>query len=42
MGFDEKGKQILPERFNQNKNKYWSQVVPVSSKIVSITDLCGH
>lgn len=42
MGFDEKGKQILPERFNQNKNKYWSQVVPISSKIVSITDLCGH
>ena len=42
MGFDENGKQILPERFNQNKNKYWKEVVQESHKIVSIVDLCGH
>lgn len=42
MGFDEHGKQILPERFNQNKNKYWKEVVQESHKIVSIVDLCGH
>ncbi|CAD8073034.1 unnamed protein product [Paramecium sonneborni] len=42
MGFDENFKQVLPERFNQNKNKYWSQVVEKSQKIVTFLDLCGH
>ncbi|CAD8063383.1 unnamed protein product [Paramecium primaurelia] len=42
MGFDENLKQVLPERFNQNKNKYWSQVVEKSQKIVTFLDLCGH
>ena len=42
MGFDEKGKQVLPERFNQNKNKYWKEIVEKSSKIISMVDLCGH
>ena len=42
MGFNEKGQQVVPERFNQNKNKYWKEVVRDSSKIVSLVDLCGH
>ncbi|CAK80307.1 unnamed protein product (macronuclear) [Paramecium tetraurelia] len=42
MGFDENLKQVLPERFNQNKNKYWSLVVEKSRKIVTFLDLCGH
>jgi GTPase len=42
MGFNKEGKQILPERFNQNKNKYWKEVVTQSYKIVSLVDLCGH
>ena len=42
MGFDEKGKQIVPQRFNQNKNKYWKEVVSESSKIISLVDLCGY
>lgn len=42
MGFNKEGKQILPERFNPNKNKYWKEVVTQSFKIVSIVDLCGH
>jgi len=27
MGFTREGKQVIPERFNQNKNKYWKEVV---------------
>lgn len=42
MGFNEEGKQIIPERFNQNKNKYWKEVVKESTKIISLIDLCGH
>ena len=42
MGFDKNGDQIVPDRFNQNKNKYWNEIVPKSSKIVSLIDLCGH
>ena len=42
MGFTSKGKQIIPERFNQNKNKYWKEIVEKSDKIVSLVDLCGH
>lgn len=42
MGFNEKGDQVLPDRFNQNKNRYWAEVVKKSSKIVTILDLCGH
>lgn len=42
MGFNEKGEQILPDRFNPNKNKYWAEVVKKSSKIVTMVDLCGH
>ena len=42
MGFNDKGEQILPDRFNPNKNKYWAEVVKKSSKIVTMVDLCGH
>jgi GTPase len=42
MGFSREGKQILPERFNQNKNKYWKEVVSQSYKIAALVDLCGH
>lgn len=42
MGFTKDGKQVVPERFNQNKNKYWKEVVAQSYKIVSLVDLCGH
>jgi GTPase len=42
MGWDEKGIQQFAERFVQNKNKYWSEVVSKSSKFVSLIDLCGH
>jgi len=42
MGFNEKGEQVLPDRFNPNKNKYWAEVVKKSSKIVTMVDLCGH
>ena len=42
MGFDDNGKQILPQRFNLNKNKYWKEVVAESTKIISLMDLCGH
>ena len=42
MGFDGKGKQVLPERYNPNKNKYWAEVVKGSKKIVTLMDLCGH
>ena len=42
MGFDDDGKQIFADRFVQNKNKYWAEVVKKSSKIVTLIDLCGH
>lgn len=42
MGFDENGQQIFAERFVQNKNKYWGEVVTRSKKIVAMVDLCGH
>ena len=42
LGFTKEGKQVLPERFNQNKNKYWKEVVNNSFKIISLVDLCGH
>lgn len=42
MGFNKEGRQVLPERFNQNKNKYWKEVVTQSYKIASLIDLCGH
>lgn len=42
MGFTKEGKQVIPERFNQNKNKYWKEVSEKSEKIVSLVDLCGH
>ena len=42
MGFNENGKQMLPDRFNPSKNKYWSEVVKKSKKIVTLLDLCGH
>lgn len=42
MGFSKDGRQIVPERFNQNKNKYWKEVVSQSYKIISLVDLCGH
>ena len=42
MGFDEKGDQVLPNRFNQNKNKYWAEVVQKSKRVQSLVDLCGH
>ena len=42
IGFDSKGEQVLPDRYNPNKNKYWPEVVKKSSKIVNMIDLCGH
>lgn len=42
MGFDEAGKQVIPERFVQSKNKYWPEVVKKSKKVVTLFDLCGH
>jgi GTPase len=42
LGFTKEGKQVVPERFNQNKNKYWKEVVTHSHKIISLVDLCGH
>lgn len=42
MGWDEKGDQQFADRFVQNKNKYWAEVVHKSSKFVSLIDLCGH
>lgn len=42
MGFDQSGKQVVPDRFNQNKNKYWAEIVKKSAKIVTLLDLCGH
>lgn len=42
MGFDSFGKQIVPERYNPNKNKYWGEVMKSSKKIVTLLDLCGH
>lgn len=42
MGFDAENHQVIPERFNQNKNKYWKEVAVRSSKIISLVDLCGH
>ena len=42
MTFDEKGKQIFAERFVQNKNKYWTEVMAGASKVLSLIDLCGH
>ena len=42
LGFDDAGNQVLPERFVQNKNKYWSEVMERSSKVVNLIDLCGH
>lgn len=42
IGFDSKGEQVLPDRYNPNKNKYWPEVVKKSSKIINMIDLCGH
>ena len=42
MGFDANGAQVLPDRFVQNKTKYWTEIVEKSHKIVTMIDLCGH
>jgi len=42
MGFDNNDSQVLPDRYNQNKNKYWSEIMKHSNKIVTFLDLCGH
>jgi len=42
MGFDENGKQMFADRFVQNKNKYWAEVVKKSKKVITLLDLCGH
>ena len=42
MGFDENGAQVFPEHFVVNKNKYWSEVIAKTKKVVSLIDLCGH
>ena len=42
MGFNSEGVQQLPDRFIENKNKYWAEVTKKSSKIVVLLDLCGH
>jgi hypothetical protein len=34
--------QVVPDRFNPNKNKYWKEVVDKSHKVVTFLDLCGH
>ena len=35
-------KLIILERFNQNKDKYWKEIVAHSYKIASLVDICGH
>ena len=35
MGFDDNNNQVLPDRYNPNKNKYWNEVVKRSSKVNS-------
>lgn len=42
MSFDKDGRQIFADRFVQNKNKYWAEIVSKSKKIVAMVDLCGH
>ena len=42
MGFDEHGQQVFPEHFVVNKNKYWSEIMAKTKKVVSLIDLCGH
>jgi GTPase len=42
IGYDSDGNQVLPDRFNINKNKYWTEIVKKSNKIVTLLDLCGH
>lgn len=42
MGFDKDGVQRFPEHFNQNRNKYWPEVIAQSKKVISLIDLCGH
>ena len=42
MGWDANGVQQFADRFVQNKNKYWTEVVAKSAKLVSLIDLCGH
>ncbi len=36
MGFDDNNNQVLPDRYNPNKNKYWNEVVKKSSKVNSL------
>jgi GTPase len=43
MGFRDNGEQVLPDRFQPCKNKFWKEVVEGgSTKMVSFVDLCGH
>lgn len=35
-------KQVLPDRYHPNKNKYWKEVVEKASKVATFIDLCGH
>lgn len=42
MGFDDHSKHVVADRFVQNKNKYWAEIVKKSTKIVTLLDLCGH
>ena len=42
MGFNNEGQQVFPDRYVQNKNKYWSEVVNRSKRVVSLVDQCGH
>lgn len=42
MCYDDSGKQIFPDRFIQNKNKYWGEITPKAKTVINLIDLCGH
>lgn len=42
MGFNNDGRQVVPERLDLNRNRYWDEVTSKSTKLVNFLDLCGH
>merc|ERR1719384_1200137 len=47
MGFEEGGKQVVPERIGAAlsaaaKNTTWQHIMGQSHKLVTFVDLCGH
>ena len=42
MGFFKDGRQVVPKRYNPNKNKYWSKITSKADKLLTFIDLCGH